>query len=70
MIRYTHENGYANIDLKEAKEAIDTLKSGSMDKVTLLCLLYEYECLLRVIDGKACFGHSDGSETRRVKIWS
>ncbi len=70
MLKYTHLGGYGNINLKEAEEAIQLLPPGSIKKITLMELLYDYECLLSVIDGKACFGHDDGSETIRIKVWS
>lgn len=67
---YSHEGGYGNQDLKEARAVIDKhLPAGSSDKVTLLVLLHDYEVLLRVIEGKAVFRHVDGSETQRIKLY-
>lgn len=71
MIVYTKEGGYGRVDVKEAHEVIDRhLPVGSRDKVTLLELLYDYECLLKVVYGQNCiFRHEDGSETRRIKTY-
>lgn len=71
MICYTHGGGYGNQDLKEVREVIERhLPVGSRDKVVLLELLHDYECLRRVIEGQGClFRHEDGSETRRVKLY-
>lgn len=71
MISYCHENGYGNVDVKEVRDVIDRhLPVGSVDKVMLLELLYDYEVLRNVIDGKNClFRHPDQSETRRIKLY-
>ena len=71
MINYTREGGYGNQDVSEARLVIDRhLPVGSEDKVVLLELLYDYEVLLRVINGEgAVYGHPDGSETRRIKLY-
>jgi len=68
---YCHENGYGNVDLKEVREVIEKyLPVGSRDKVILLEMLYDYECLKRVIEGNgSIFRHEDRSETRRIKLY-
>jgi hypothetical protein len=70
MIVYSKEGGYGKQDTKEVKEVIDKyLPVGSRDKVTLLEFLYDYECLMRVIEGRQfIFRHEDGSEVRRIKL--
>lgn len=69
MIVYTKSGGYGAQNTAEARKTIDSLPSGSRDKVILLGLLYDYECLRRVIDGgQFVFRHEDGSEVRRIKF--
>lgn len=70
-IVYRRENGYDNADLKAVEEILDrVLPPGSLDKVALKALLYDYGVLRAVIDGKAIFGHPDGSETRRLRLYT
>ena len=71
MIVYSHDGGYGNESVEEAREIVDRyLPVGSRDKVVLLSLLHDYWVLLNVIDGKNCvFRHEDGSETRRLRLY-
>ncbi len=70
MIAYSHEGGYGNVNVAEAQAAIDLLPPGSLAKITLLELLYDYECLRRVIEGNGyLFRHEDRSEVRRLKLY-
>ncbi len=70
MLVYKRENGYGKQDLDEVREVIHRVCGvGSKDKVILLELLYDYEVLLRVIDGEAIFRHEDRSEARRLKLY-
>jgi hypothetical protein len=72
MIVLTKQGGYGNTNLIEAKEVIDKcLKPGSMDKVILMELLYDYERMLDVIHGRNCiYQHEDGSQTCRIKLYN
>lgn len=71
MIAYTHEGGYGNADVADARAAIDrACPPGCPDRATLRELLYDYECLRRVVEGGGfVFRHRDGSEVRRVKLY-
>lgn len=70
MIIYSHEGGYANVDLKAVDKAIRSLPLNTPGRQDLLEVMYQYEVLLSIIEGKNCvFGHKDGSQTRRIKIW-
>lgn len=69
MMRYSREQGYAKTDHKTDVE--DVLKTASLnahERMTIRCLLYDYEVLLKVIDGNAIFGHPDGSHVQRFKL--
>lgn len=71
MISYSHKNGYGNINLEEVEEVIRSLPGETTGRYLLLNLMYDYECILRVIEGHGfVFSHEDGSETRRIKLWS
>ena len=69
MIIYGKENGYGNVDTSKVRAELsnsgcnDTLRSMIKD------LMYDYECIMRVIDGSCVYRHSDGSETRRLKLY-
>ncbi len=70
MIVYSHEAGYGNADLKAVEKAIRALPLTTPGRQDLLELKFDYEVLLRVIDGKGClFRHEDRSETRRIRLW-
>lgn len=70
MIRLKRENGYGNSNVKEVNELIDKyLPVGSVDKCVIKEFVYDYERLIDVIDGRAVFGHPDGSEVRRIKLY-
>lgn len=70
MIVYSHEGGYGNVKVDEIGALIEKLTPvGSSDRVELREMLYDYECLLRVIEGQATFRHEDRSETRRLKLY-
>jgi len=69
MIRYTHKGGYGNTNISLVESYVRALPRDTPGRQDLIELIYDYECLLRVIDGKNCvFGHEDGSETRRIKL--
>ncbi len=71
MIVYSRDGGYGKVDLKAVEEAIMALPLGTPGRQLLLELAYDYECMMRVIDGKGCiFRHDeDGSETRRLRLY-
>ncbi len=70
MIVYTHEGGYGNVNVKQLDDIIRALPMEHPGRQDLIDLLYNYECLMRVIEGKGhIFRHEDGSETRRIKIY-
>ena len=69
MIVYTMAGGYGKADLETARRVIDAMTHAA-DRATLRGLLYDYACLLRVIEGRGhCYRHEDGSEVRRVKLY-
>lgn len=70
MIHYSHEGGYGNENIQEAREVVEKyLPVGSGDKVIMLSLLYDYKILRKVVDGEAMFSHEDGSKTIRIKFY-
>lgn len=69
MVVLTHEGGYGNVDSEAVQEVIARVGAAN-DRVVLRDLLYDYECLRNVIEGKGTlFRHADGSETRRIKLY-
>lgn len=65
----THEAGYGNCEITELRQLIEG-QAHTVTRHRLMDLLGDYERLLQVIDGKAVFRHPDGSETRRIKLYS
>lgn len=71
MLTLTHEAGYGNIDVEEARKTVRELTTVPLStRSALMELISDYAYLRQVIDGEGVmFRHPDGSMTRRIYLY-